>query len=116
MVWGLFRIGEGAGSGPEIEVPEPTGITVEVLNGTRRAGLARIATRALRRQGFDVLYFGTGSQPVPVTEVLVRRGDSSAAERVVRALGVGRVRVAIDTLLRLDVTVLLGEDYQPGQK
>ncbi|MGQ0703775.1 MAG: LytR C-terminal domain-containing protein [Gemmatimonadales bacterium] len=111
MGWGLFRLGRGAGRLPDVKVPEPTGITVEVLNGTGRAGLARVATRVLRQEGFDVLYFGTANHPVQRTEILVRRGDSSAAERVARVLGVGRVRVALDTLLRLDVTVLLGDDY-----
>ena len=92
-------------------MPEPVGITVEVLNGTGRRGLARVATQVLRQQGFDVLYFGSATDSVRVTEILARRGDSLAAARVAKALGTGRVRVARDTLLRLDVTVLLGGDY-----
>lgn len=86
---------------------------VEVQNGSGRRGLARAATRELRRAGFDVISFGTISDTVLVTEALIRRGDSTAAVRVIRALGVGRVRVAPDTLLRLDVTVRLGDDYHP---
>lgn len=88
-------------------------IVVEVLNGSGRRGLARIATRALRQAGFDVVYFGTISDTIVATQVLARRGDSLAAARVVRGLGVGRARVKSDTLLRVDVTVLLGGDYRP---
>lgn len=112
--WGILRPrGTSHPRIPNVRVPDSVGITVEVLNGSGRAGLARVATRALRLQGFDVLFFGTASDSVPRTEVLARRGDSMAAERVAKALGTGRVRMAKDTLLRLDVTVLLGGDYRP---
>jgi hypothetical protein len=87
-------------------------VVVEVLNGSGRRGLARTATRALRQAGFDVVYFGSG-EPVRETEALARRGDSAVAARVAEALGAHRVRVAIDTLLRVDVTVRLGDDYRP---
>lgn len=91
-------------------------IVVEVLNGAGRRGVARAATRVLREAGFDVVYFGNVAQTVAVTEALARRGDSALAARVARALGKSRVRVATDTLLRVDVTVLLGADYRapPG--
>jgi hypothetical protein len=117
LAWALLRQ-QGARPGlPEVRVPEPTGITVEVLNGSNRPGLARVVTRQLRERGFDVLFFGTARDLVARTEVLLRRGDSSAAYEVAKALGIEPVRVALDTLLRLDVTVLLGPDYplKPGK-
>ena len=86
---------------------------VEVLNGSGRRGVARAATRALRQAGFDVVYFGNVSETLATTQTLARRGDSAAAVRVARALGATQVRVATDTLLRVDVTVLLGGDYRP---
>lgn len=88
-------------------------VTAEVLNGSGRPGLARVATRALRQAGFDVVYFGTADDSVQRTEVLARRGDLAAAARVAKVLGTGRVRAATDTLLRVDVTVRLGDDYRP---
>jgi hypothetical protein len=90
-------------------------ILVEVLNGTPRPGLARVATRILRRRGLDVIFFGNGdiSGRLDSTRVIARRGDRAAAERVARALGLGLVRVQTDTLRRVDVSVLLGEDYRP---
>ena len=88
-------------------------VVVEVLNASGRRGLARVATRVLRQAGFDVVYFGTSGDSLRISEALARRGDSAAAVRVARVLGVTRVRVARDTLLRVDVTLRLGEDYRP---
>lgn len=100
---------------PSIRVPDSTGITVEVLNGSGRQGLARSVTRILRQEGFDVMYFGSGRDSVRASEVLSRRGDSTRAVKVAKVLGIAAVRIARDTLLRLDVTVLLGPGYQlPG--
>jgi hypothetical protein len=111
--WGILsRRGPATAPAPAAVVGGQR-VIVEVLNGSGRRGLARAATRELRRAGFDVISFGTISDTVPLTEALVRRGDSTAAVRVIRALGVGRVRLAPDTLLRLDVTVRLGDDYHP---
>ncbi len=86
---------------------------VEVLNATDRRGLARLGTRLLRERGVDVIHFGTADTTLDTTLVLVRRGDEDAGERVARALGIGRVGSRPDTLLRVDVSVLLGRDFSP---
>jgi hypothetical protein len=88
-------------------------ITVEVLNGTGRSGLARTATRTLRQRGLDVVFLGNADSAHDSTQVLVRRGDSLAGGRVAEALGFGRVIGAPDTMRRVDVTVILGDDYRP---
>jgi LytR cell envelope-related transcriptional attenuator len=88
---------------------------VEVLNGTRRQGAARAATRLLRSQGFDVVFLGNADSLSPQTQVLVRRGDSAKARYVSAALGGGVVGIDIDTLRRVDVSVILGDDFQPKQ-
>jgi len=90
-------------------------VVVEVLNGTGRPGLARSATRVLRRQGLDVVFFGNweGDGVVRNTKIVVRRGgDQAAARRVAAGLGAGAVVVDVDTLRRVDVTVILGEDWK----
>ena len=114
--WVLLRGGAGKGRTEAAPLLGGDHVVVEVLNGSGRRGLARTATRILRQAGFDVVYFGTVSDSIGTTQVLARRGDSLAAVRVVRALGSGRAGVRADTLLRVDVTVLLGVDYHapPG--
>lgn len=87
-------------------------IRVEVLNGTRRPGFARVATRALRQQGLDVVFFGTGPL-ADSTRIYVRRGDPGQGRDVAEALGIGRVVVQPDTLRRVDVSVLIGSDWKP---
>ena len=90
---------------------ENLGITVEVLNGTLVDGLARTVTGQLRRAGVDVVYFGSASvNDLDSTLILVRRGDSTVATPIHRALAAGRIIVEPDSLLLLDVTVLLGRD------
>ncbi|MFL5403916.1 MAG: LytR C-terminal domain-containing protein [Gemmatimonadales bacterium] len=94
--------------------PLPEGrVLVEVLNGTRRQGAARTATRMLRRQGLDVVFLGNADSLADSTRVIVRRGDSTRARYVAHALGAGRVMVETDTFRRVDVSVILGEDFRP---
>lgn len=87
-------------------------ITVEVLNGTDRGRLARLGARLLREKGIDVLSTGN-AKPVAATRIIVRRGSRESAEAVRRALGLGVVDSVPDSLLRLDVTVVLGDDFRP---
>jgi LytR cell envelope-related transcriptional attenuator len=88
-------------------------ITVEVLNGTQRQGAARTATRMLRRNGLDVVFLGNADSLSPGTRVLARRGDSARARYVAAALGAGVVSVELDTFRRVDVSVILGDDFRP---
>jgi len=88
------------------------GVVVEVRNGTNRSGLARQVARLLREQGVDVVYVGTSSARPDSTTVLVRRGDLARGHAVARMLGGARVRPEPDSLVRVDLTVLLGADYR----
>jgi len=93
---------------------EPERLTVEVLNGSGHSGVARTATRVLRRGGLDVMFFGNAEESgVEATRLLVRRGDSTAARRAARLLGVGVTEWAPDSTRRVDLTVILGTDYVP---
>ncbi len=105
--------------GPAHAYPVPSAedrITVEVLNGAGTPGLARLGARVLRQNGFDVVLFGNGDTAGgAVTRVIARRPDArSAADRARSALGVGTVALTLDTLRRVDVTVILGRDFHPA--
>lgn len=93
---------------------DPNRLTVEVLNGSGKAGLARTGTRVLRRGGLDVVFFGNAEGgETAVTQLLVRQGDSTAARRAARLLGVGTIEWKPDSTRRVDLTVILGTDYVP---
>jgi LytR cell envelope-related transcriptional attenuator len=99
---------------PEPAYPVPTferRVTVEVLNATKRAGVARAATRKLRQRGLDVVFFGNAEATVDSTRIILRRADQARGRRVREALGVGVIVLEPDTLRRVDVTVLVGMDY-----
>lgn len=86
---------------------------VEVLNGTRRQGVARTATRMLRRKGVDVVFLGNADSVEDSTRVIVRRGDPARARLVADVLGAGRLVIEADTFRRVDVSVILGDDFRP---
>jgi hypothetical protein len=90
-------------------------IVVEVLNGSGLDGAARLGTRQLRGKGFDVVYVGNAAGGVDSTRIILRRGETSAAEQVKAALGLGSIGIERDTLRRVDVTVILGPDFQPDE-
>lgn len=89
-------------------------IRVEVLNGGGRSGMARSATEALRAQGFDVVYYGNADEfGRDSSVVLSRAGDVEFARAVADALGIREVRLEPDSNLYLDVSVVLGEVWEP---
>ena len=88
-------------------------LMVEVLNGTRRQGVARTATRMLRSHGVDVVFLGNADSAEIVTRVIVRRGDPERARTVAGVLRTGKIVVEADTFRRVDVSVILGEDFRP---
>ena len=109
--------GDGAGS-RAFPVPGERGdrVTVEVLNASGQAGVARNGVRVLRRAGIDVVGFGNAPAAIgrlDSTRIVVRRGDAAVGERVREALGIGRVVYDPDTTLLLDVSVFLGADFRP---
>jgi len=68
----------------------------------------------LRREGLDVVFFGNAEAKEDSTRVIIRRGTGQdPAERVAQALRVGKIERQLDTLRRVDVTVILGDDYRP---
>jgi hypothetical protein len=110
--WWHLRAASGPGAARRRIPGERDRVVVEVLNTTRALGLARTATRTLRDAGIDVVYFGSDTGAVAdSTQVVLRRGDASAASRVARALGVGAIRQLPDSSRLVDVTVRLGRDF-----
>lgn len=101
-------------------VARPAGrVRVEVLNAGGRQGLARDATESLRTLGFDVVYFGNAGEAARAAVgeggdgavVLDRVGRVDLARGVADALGIRDVRSVPDSNLYLDVSVVVGSDW-----
>ena len=92
------------------------GIQVEVMNGSGTQGLARVGTRTLRRAGVDVVYFGNADTTYDSTRLIVRRGSREPADELRELLGAGKIEVAPDSTRRVDVTVILGKDWEPPKE
>ena len=90
----------------------PDRLVVEVMNGTPKPGLARVGARVLRQRGIDVIFFGNADSTADSTRIIVRRGDPARAAAIRKALGGGKVSVDVDTLRRVDATVVLGGDFK----
>jgi hypothetical protein len=96
-----------------VRAPANVRVRVQVLNASKRRGLARRATTALRDRGFDVVETGTTSALRDSTLVLDRSGNAGWAQLVAAALGGAAVEARPDTSRYVDVTVLLGASWRP---
>lgn len=113
----IFGIGRAGGEieqplRPAVDPARPR-IRVEVLNAAGVPRLAQRATERLRDSGFDVVHYGNARGFHPDSSlVLDRIGQLSSAQAVARSIGISRVRARPDSTLYLEVTVILGRDWQ----
>lgn len=106
-----------AKSPEEIEEENPTGsiIQVEVLNGTEVRGLAEKVTNYLRSKNIDVVQQGNYKRNDILQSFIIDRiGNKNNAKKVARALGINydQIRTEVNQDFFLDVTIVLGADYQ----
>ncbi len=88
-------------------------IRVEVLNGCGEPGVAEKVTDWLRDKGFDIVYYGNAdSFGYEETLLFDRSGRPEFARDVGSVLGCERIERKFDRLLLLDVTVIVGKDWQ----
>jgi hypothetical protein len=88
---------------------------VEVLNGTRRDGLATATRTALQSQGFTVgRADGADRDDYAATVVIDRTGKVGTVARLVGSLGLtpASVRKESGGAGGVDVTVILGTDFR----
>ncbi len=90
-------------------------VEVEVLNGSSAYMGARNASLVLRRARLDVVAFGTATgelKGLPRTTVIIRRRDTTGVGRVREALGEIDVIDRYDASREVDLSVILGMDYE----
>lgn len=89
-------------------------IQIDIQNGTGDNGVGVAFMDFLRKKGLDVVDVGNyKSSDVNNTMILSRSGSKKKALKVAEILGVSEKRVLeqINTGLLLDVTVVIGRDY-----
>ena len=90
-------------------------VKVEVLNGIGIDGIAAIATDYLRDQGFDVVKTDNADHSDYTFSLIKdRAGNLRSARSIAEVLNIDTLSVLqdINKSLILDVTVILGRDYQ----
>jgi hypothetical protein len=93
--------------------------TVEVWNASNKPQSARMVMALLRHKGFDVVKIGDFSTRQNQTLIVDRSGDIRAAQAVGDALKEGVLSEVVsrpDPSLHVDVSVILGNDYQLTEK
>lgn len=109
---GAERPAVPADRGRQVNAPTRR-VRVEVLNATRTAGLARTATNVLRDRGFDVVDTKNAPRGTPPRSVVIDRvGNLEQARQVAAALGISHVETRRDPTLILEVTAIVGSDWQ----
>ena len=88
-----------------------SGLRIEVLNGTKENGLARLVATSLMRQGVDVLDTDNADNDAYEESILIARRSSKHVEALGRALGCGNVIVQLDDDSFVDATLIIGRDH-----
>jgi polyisoprenyl-teichoic acid--peptidoglycan teichoic acid transferase len=90
-------------------------ISIEILNGTGIAGLARRTRELFEGYGFDVVTIGNAeSSGIENTEIINRTGEAFYAERTAEIIKAHRIRdeeAPMHAPRTIDVTVVLGSDF-----
>lgn len=87
-------------------------IRLEILNGTDVGGLASRTAELFRSYGFDVISVGNASSnDIGRTLVLDRTGSGTYARRTADIIRASRVETESDAQSPVDVTVILGRDF-----
>lgn len=87
-------------------------IRLEILNGTEVTGLAARTAELYRSYGFDVVAVGNAQRDdIAETIVLNRSGSDVFARRTADIIRAPQVEADTDAQAAVDVTVILGEDF-----
>lgn len=86
-------------------------ITVEILNASPQKGLAKIIRDKLIQYGINVIYYGNSNFSSKITRIIDRIGNIEKAQQIATILRTKNVETSINPSLAVDVTIIVGEDY-----
>jgi len=103
------------GLGARFARDEEPGFQIEILNGTKEAGIAMNVAMELRRRGIDVLIVDNAERLDFGESVLVdRKGNPRLMRRLAKTLGCRMILVQIDPAPLVDATYIIGSDRVRG--
>ncbi len=97
------------------EGPAPIGdeIKIEILNGSSNPGQAQSLRNSFLEYGFNVIHFGNALRSdYEKTIVIDRIGRPALAKRIADIINCKEVYTRIDKNLMVDVTIILGNDFE----
>lgn len=103
--WSFF-VRHGGGNG------DPRPFSIEVLNGTGRAGLAHEAKKGLLHRNIDVIEVGNADHFDYAESVLIARKPGADVKKLGEIIGCRNVVVQIDEDAIEDASLILGADYR----
>lgn len=86
-------------------------VTVEILNGSPKAGNAKLLRDKLVNFGVDVLFYGNANTPSKETKVIDRTGNLEKANQIGVILRCKLISTEVNKSLGVDVTIIVGEDF-----
>lgn len=87
-------------------------ISIEVLNGTSRSGLANSVAEKLKEEGYNVTKIGNYKTTTNIATSIINRTDGEYAKQIKDFLKSGKVKTELEENSKVDVTVILGSDYK----
>lgn len=96
----------------EAATPQSKKINVEVVNYTGIERLTEEIRATLENAGYAVSA-GNGQSLRRVTSLVIEHNDKHEGEKIRRILKIGKLTKDGDSDTRFDITVILGDDYNP---
>ncbi|MBP3285062.1 MAG: LCP family protein [Clostridia bacterium] len=87
-------------------------ISIEVLNGTSKNGLANSVAEKLKEEGYNVTKIGNYKTTTNINTSIINRTSVNYAKEIKDFLGKGAIKNEIEDDAKVDVTVILGSDYK----
>lgn len=94
--------------------PSPSSLRIAIQDSTNNPEAVKLLIAQLREEGYTNVFVGDPwSEELEVTRIVAQQGDNASASILRAELGFGEVRVESTGALGSDISIQLGQDWQP---